>query len=551
MAGGTSKRLRSGFNLGGEAAESDPLLYEAFYESGHYDTLLSRQDRRCFLIGRTGSGKSALLQRLQEQHSDHVIRLDPRSLSLTYLTELDVIQYLNSLDVHLDPLFNALWKHVLLVEIIRHRYKIDSQPAKHNFLVTLRQMISRDKSKQDALAYLDDFEGKFWCEADIRLRDVTQKFEKRIQDEAGARLSIPPFELKVGEDGAVTEAIEDRVQLQQKFQRIVNETQLPRLHKMVSVLDEDILDSDQNYTYVLIDDLDQDWVDEKVTNDLIRCLFRSVVELQRVRNLKIIVALRTNIFEHLNFGARDGGQEEKFRALTLNLRWSRHELENLMDRRVAIAANRAGLEHLRGVKDLLPPTNKARGNPLNYLTKHTLMRPRDCLAFLNECLELAAGSQRLTWNDMTAAQLRYSQKRLLALRDEWKPTYQGIGDVFSYFREAGVEMAPLELCQRLDNAILLIAEPAFPGVTWMTKLSESIWSSSPDDWAQAYAPLIDLLYRIGFLGYIGDSTRQAVFAHEDPDFTYRTSNIRGSHRFVIHPAFQSALDIKPDIKRLD
>jgi hypothetical protein len=103
----------------------------------------------------------------------------------------------------------------------------------------------------------------------------------------------------------------------ERFQRIVNKTQLPRLNKMMEVLDEDILDSPQNYTYIVIDDLDRDWVDEKVANDLIRCLFRAVLDMQRIRNLKFLVALRTNIFEELDFGSRTGAQEEKFRALTL------------------------------------------------------------------------------------------------------------------------------------------------------------------------------------------------------------------------------------------
>ena len=97
-----------------------------------------------------------------------------------------------------------------------------------------------------------------------------------------------------------------------KVQRLVNETQLPRLNQMIKVLDEDILDSPQNFTYVLIDDLDRDWVDDTVANDLIRCLFRAVVDLKRVRNLKVLVALRTNIFEALDFGHKTGGQKRSF-----------------------------------------------------------------------------------------------------------------------------------------------------------------------------------------------------------------------------------------------
>src|SRR5438270_1420724 len=120
------RRLRSDYTLGAEQSEADRLLEQAFYESDHYKAIHRRDDRRCFLIGRTGSGKSAALQYLEASNSDHVIRIAPQDLSLAYITELGAIQYLASLNVHLDPLFIALWKHVLLVEAIKHRYKINS-----------------------------------------------------------------------------------------------------------------------------------------------------------------------------------------------------------------------------------------------------------------------------------------------------------------------------------------------------------------------------------------------------------------------------------------
>ena len=124
------RRLRSDFTLGGEQAEADPLLQYAFYESDHYKAIQRKDDTRCFLIGRTGSGKSAALQYLENSDPEHVIRINPQDLSLPYIPELGVIQYLASLDVHLDPLFIALWKHVLLVEVIKHRYKINSLEEK-------------------------------------------------------------------------------------------------------------------------------------------------------------------------------------------------------------------------------------------------------------------------------------------------------------------------------------------------------------------------------------------------------------------------------------
>jgi len=104
------------------------------------------------------------------------------------------------------------------------------------------------------------------------------------------------------------------VELKQRYQRIINEVQLARLNKMMDVLDEDILSSTQDFTYIVIDDLDKDWVDAKLTNELIMALFKTVHDLKRVRNLKVLVALRTNIFQHLDFGAASGGPDSNLRT---------------------------------------------------------------------------------------------------------------------------------------------------------------------------------------------------------------------------------------------
>lgn len=82
----TIRRLSSDFRLGGLQAEADPLLEKAFYESGHYKAAERRDDPRCFVIGRTGSGKSAILRHLESSYPAHVIRIEPENLALQYIT---------------------------------------------------------------------------------------------------------------------------------------------------------------------------------------------------------------------------------------------------------------------------------------------------------------------------------------------------------------------------------------------------------------------------------------------------------------------------------
>lgn len=547
MASGkqAKRKLGSDFTLGGEQAEADHLLERGFYESGLYRAIASRGDSRAFLIGRTGGGKSALLQHLEAENPEHVIRINPENLSLPYITALGAVKYLSDLGINLDPLFIALWKHVLLVEIIRHRYKVTSPAAKQNFIQTLMEKIKRDPSKKQALEYLDDFEGKFWCETDQRVKDIITKFEQEIDREAKASFGVAHVaSLTGGMDSSRSVSTEIKTTQGERFQRIVNETQLARLNKMMDVLDEDVLDSVQNYTYIVIDDLDRDWVDEKVANDLIRCLFRAVLDLKRIQNLKILVALRTNIFEELDFGSRTGGQEEKFRSLTLKVRWTRNELISMLSERARAAAEQYSIAGLTSIDDLVPNPNNTRGDALNFILDRTLMRPRDAIAYLNECLALASGKPKLTWDLIHTAEHSYSSKRLLALRDEWRPTYPGIDEVFFKFRQAPAVMSRKKLTSILDDAILLLADRNFRGVIWMTELSEPLWDGSSRDWAETYYPLFRLLFNLGFLGCYVPKNPDEIYAQDQPEFAERVSNLARAHEFCIHPTFRAAVDAK-------
>src|SRR5687768_8285496 len=96
------------FSLGGTAAEADPLLAKAFYPNPDFESIASQNDPSAFLVGRTGSGKSAMFDQLRREFPGKVILLNPVNLALPYLTNLDVIRKLSELDVHLEPFFTAL-----------------------------------------------------------------------------------------------------------------------------------------------------------------------------------------------------------------------------------------------------------------------------------------------------------------------------------------------------------------------------------------------------------------------------------------------------------
>jgi hypothetical protein len=396
---------------------------------------------------------------------------------------------------------------------------------------------------------LNEFEGRFWCEADERVREITDKFTARLDAEAGATFGVAGSGLRAGAKTAYENSTESRAEQVDRFQRIVNENQLARLNKMIEVLDDHILDSPHDYRYVVIDDLDRDWVDERIANDLIRCLFATVYGLQHVRNLKVLVALRTNIFQELDFGRKGGGQEEKFRALVLEMRWTKADLEALLDERLKISAKGSGFE-TSSIASILPAANNTMGRPIDYLLDRTLLRPRDAIAFANECLAVGVGKDRLSWADIKTAERSYSVKRLLALRDEWKATYPGINGVLEKFRRCPVRMTIGEFQQRLDDIMLLLSEPDFEGVKWLTEVTSAMWTAGPNTtWFEMYQPLTQILFNVGLIGMSSRSSANPLFLSDDAHWVEQESNIERAEYFYIHRAYHEGLDMQSTGRR--
>src|SRR5258708_33804832 len=95
-------RIRPAFTFGGEIAESDPLLADAFLDNGGYSAALARDDPRRFVIGRTGSGKSAIFEKLSQTEPKRGVLILPDNFSFTCIANLNAVQKLLDMGSHLS-----------------------------------------------------------------------------------------------------------------------------------------------------------------------------------------------------------------------------------------------------------------------------------------------------------------------------------------------------------------------------------------------------------------------------------------------------------------
>jgi hypothetical protein len=540
------------FNLGGAAAETDPLLANAFYPNPDYETIASQDDPSVLVVGRTGSGKSAAFDNLQRQYPGKVILLNPENLALPYLTNLDVIRQLTDLGVHLDPFFRALWKHVILVEVLRNRYRITDEESKFRVLEEIKRKLKSDPGRGRALDYLNEFGDRFWCETHERVMQIAEMFRSKVESQRGAdaalQMQLPVATatagIRTGTTTGVDHSIEARSELTSKYQRIVQEAQLPRLNEMIIVLNDTILDSPQNFTYLLIDDLDKDWVEGSHRVRLIRCLLDAVIDMAKVRHLKVVVALRTNIFHQLDYGSLQyGHQEEKIRGMMLPLQWTKGDLRSLVEQRVRAASEHFKLDPPLTLEGFLP-NRGGRGDALDYVFERTMLRPRDVIMYLNAAVRVAGEPRKLTWEHLTSAELEYSKDRLNALRDEWRDPYLDIDKALEKFRGSSAEMTQEELSKSLDDIALLPADTSFRGNIWLSHLTEKIFegNNSGRSWEELYGPLVRLLFDIGFLGVSYPPSYHDMFSYNlEAKAQQPALDLRPTTRFVIHKAYRAAL----------
>ena len=163
-----AKSKQSGFkfrkhdNVGCESAELDEAyLRECYYEIGDLEILLNCQEPKCIVLGRTGSGKSALLLEVEEK-VEHAVRIDPESLSLQYLSNSTILPRLESMGVSLGLFYKLLWRHIFAVELIKARFILKSESDTLNFLEKIWEYFIKDREKERAVEYLMDWVKEFW-----------------------------------------------------------------------------------------------------------------------------------------------------------------------------------------------------------------------------------------------------------------------------------------------------------------------------------------------------------------------------------------------------
>jgi len=416
---GTNFRIRKGASIGELDAESDmSFLDNCFTYTGDLESLVDCNNSHRIIIGRTGTGKSALIYKVSQE--ENVIEIKPESLSLNYLSNSDIIPVLENVGIKLDLFYTLLWRHVFTVELLRKKFDLTNEVKTISWIARFLSILkTKDKTKERALSYLKDWGNKFWEETEYRIKEITQTLEESINAETG----LTSEDLKLTFKKGAKSSEEQKVEVRYKVQKVINNIQLKELTDVLSFLSEEVFTDPQQKYYIVIDKLDENWVDTHLRLRLIRALIETIKTFRIINNVKIVIALRLDLIQSVFDKTRDAGfQEEKYQSLFLHLRWSEDNLVELLEKRVGKLVSEQYTSKPIKLKDLFPE-HIGKVPLVTYLLTRTLYRPRDAIAFVNECLRQSEGKGVITAQAIRDAEREYSALRIESLTFEWLSHY--------------------------------------------------------------------------------------------------------------------------------
>lgn len=466
--------------LGDTTAENDDkMLSNAFIETPDFRTLIESDDRTV-VVGRRGTGKSALFINLKK----HWIK-DKKIITLTFSPEDTEIIGFRSL---LRPFSNSfvlsraatkmLWRYAMLMEVASHI-------SKH---YKLAELVTREDELKEHVDRWNDSQAPFLTKC------------RRI---AKAFLSVDSPEEAIGD--------------------------LPfNLH--LSVVEDivlKILRKADRRVVILMDRLDEGYEPDAIGIGIIAGLAYAAVELnQKSSIIRPIIFLRDNVFRAL--AKEDPDYSRNLEGQVIRLHWDWALLLQLAATRMKLSFQ-LDVEKDQRVWDRCTAGDLQGRDGFKRCLQFTLYRPRDLLSLLNESFfcSFRHGRDTAIIEDLEYAAKSISVARLEDLWKEYQKIFPPIQAVTSAFKNAEPELSVMAALAKIDQAT--------------ESLEESDDQASLAE-ARLLGPtgLLQSLYSIGFIGLHDQNLSSYSFCHDGrtPDKGFENAD-----RILVHPCYWLGLNL--------
>lgn len=544
-------RFRQGDTLGSHVAEQDQFLDACFIVNEAFVAAADTDDPRGVLLGRSGSGKSAIIERLKARHPQEVVEVRPQDLALHFLGGSELLQALRATHVNLDLFYKLVWRHVLVVEVLKKLH-----PGEGNATVgaVIRRLTRRktadDKARETAANYLEEWRASFFATGEHRVQELHETLAKNLCAKLGISPSpSPPSWLSLfgisGEASFERRSASEVKTTIETAQQVVSEIQIAHLQTLVKLVDEEVAKTSTGRLYVLIDDLDQSWVESDLADDLIRALMNEIYELRsRMRSVKIVAAIRDSILHKAERKPKRGYQSvEKLSSQRLRIIWTADDLRHLVNLRMGELARRRNQSFAPSTVFPPPRRGNRHSSALDYIVGRCAGRPRDVIYWLNLVIRDSVGKSSITLRAVNESEVEYSRWRVRAVEQEWAENYPNVLLLLRLLRDRTQRF----LITEWDASIVLdiIGDPLVASAPWCKAIAELFESSRSEEafLSEARRRFASILYEVGLIGLIVDGSNNPLMAYQD-DPVLDPEQIPDEALVVPHPATWMTLGIR-------
>ena len=534
-------RIKKGLKIGELDAESDQkYLDDVFIDNGTISTLIDVEEHASIIVGRTGAGKSALIYKISKSVANP-IQIDPTNISIRFLENSNIIQFLNELGIKLDLFYRLLWKHILVLDLIKNRYNIKNQSESTNFLMRISNWKSKNSAKREmALSYFREWGEKFWQDTEEHIKEITDKFASDIKSKLQAK-SLP---VELSLEGAKSLSLETKSEIKSLANSAVNQIQIQKLNEILDTLEEEAFNDNQKAYHILIDRLDENWAETETRCRFIRALIEEIKSFRKLKLVKMFAAIRQDLLEIVLDKTRDAGfQQEKYEAYFLYIKWNKEDLKKLLERRVSKVYEHQYTKHNVTFEDIFPKPKQGQA-AIDFLIERTLLRPRDIIQFANECFLQSESMPYITWRKMTAAEHIYSTKRLKSLLEEWAEYYPSL----KYSIELLIEMPSTFTRSQIDSQKLIDLSAELYNLDddscdSCVRVAKNLYDKPTNSQSDFVSQLIMCFYAIGLIGIKTSATSTFLWSYLDQS-NISKSEAKRANQMKVHKMYRLALNIR-------
>lgn len=460
------------------------MLSKAFVETAEYRALVETQDFN-FVVGRRGTGKSALFDRVNEHFHRHgkVFLYAARPQEHEALALQQAFAPYATTYNEMRALSRMVWKVHLL-------------------LLVAESLIAHYKAERS-----DQF---------IFLRDLLLDHKKLVSQPDATRCA-----------DIIRFVAADQVNSSELMAALANQFQIARLQRAVQAILKDL----NRISIVLYDGLDEGWYPDAPSTAVVGGLALAVADFADANvGIHGTLFIRDNMFRAL--AHLDNDFSRHIEGNTLRLHWDEETLFHFVGQRLKVALGLESMENVTRVWGRFVDHTLQGREGFQECLRLTLYRPRDILVLLNRAYVQASRHMRdhISRDDIDSTATSISHDRLQDLLKEYQIVLPGLRSFVELFQGAPATRPIAEVLAMIEDSV------QFGNYDEQEQSDFAVFGSGKQ--------IVHALFGVGFIGF-EDKTLEGRFAFNHDGSGTRIEAIGGESTCMVHPSYWRALEIEP------